>query len=201
MDRRSKPRFRLLIYERMWQRWATPCILIVPGSVVLWLFAPRIPHFYAPSRVLALAPALVALLILAYAHLARKMAWVQCRPNHLRIQTPLYPLTVSYSRIKSVRPNTFAQVFDPAKQRGTRRNWLVPYWNRTVVVVEVSRYPLGRAWLRLWFSPYLLSPEVTGFVFLVEDWMALSRQLEDSRTNWETRRTARRQELLARQVH
>jgi hypothetical protein len=201
MLRRNKARFRLLIYERMWQRWATPCILITLASVVLWLLAPRMPYLYAPFRVLTLVPALMALLILTYAYLARRMAWVRCRPDHLHIQTPLYPLAVSYSRIKGVRPNAFAQVFDPTRQKRTYRDWLSPYWNRTAVVVEVSRYPLDRKWLRLWFNPYLLSPDVAGFVLLVDDWMTLSRQLEDSRTSWETRRMARRQELLARQAH
>jgi hypothetical protein len=39
---RSGNRFRLLLYERMWKRWAMPCILIVPASVVLWLFTGRL---------------------------------------------------------------------------------------------------------------------------------------------------------------
>ena len=121
---------------------------------------------YTPFRALALIPALVSLVILAYAYLARRLAWVQCRPNHLHIQMPFCPLVVSYGRIKGVRPQAFAQVFDPAGERAARRRWL-----------------------RLWFSPYLLAPDVTGFVFLVEDWMALSRQLDEFRTAWMMRRT------------
>ena len=90
--RRSGKRFRLLIYERMWQRWAWPCILIIPASMTLWWFAPRIPILYAPFRPLTLVPALVSLAILAYTYLARRLDWVQCRRNHLRIQTPFYQL-------------------------------------------------------------------------------------------------------------
>jgi len=201
MTRKRSTRFRLLIYERMWQRWAWTCMLIVPASVALWWFAPRISIIYAPFRTLALIPACVSLVILAYAYLARQLAWVQCRPNHLHIQTPLYPLVVSYSRIKGVRPKTFAQVFDPAGERTARRRWLHPYWGQTVLVVELSKYPFGKAWLRLWFSPYLLAPDVTGFVFLVKDWMALSRQLDESRTAWTMRRAARRQKELAKRPH
>jgi hypothetical protein len=190
--RRYGSRFRLSIYERMWQRWAWPCILTVPASVSLWWFAPRISIIYAPLRILALVPAFVSLIILVYAYLARRLAWVQCRPNHLRIQTPFYPLVVSYGRIKGVRPNTFRQVFSPSGEKTARQRWLRPYWGRTALVVELSKYPFSKTWLRLWFSPYLLAPDVTGFVFLVEDWMALSRQLDQFRADWGMRRAARR---------
>jgi hypothetical protein len=195
--RRSGKRFRLLIYERMWQRWAWPCILTIPASMALWWFAPSVPILYAPFHPLALIPGMVALVILAYTYLARRLAWVQCRPNHLRIQTPLYPLVVSYSRIKGVRPQTLAQVFDPAGEKKAHRRWLRPYWGRTVLVVDLSKYPMARAWLRLWFSPYVLAPDVAGFVFLVEDWMALSRQLDDFRSDWEMRHTAGRRRALS----
>jgi hypothetical protein len=195
--RRSGKRFRLLIYERMWQRWAWPCTLIVPASLALWWSAPRIPILYAPFRPLALVPAFVSLVILAYIYLARRLAWVQCRPKHLRIQTPFCPLVVSYSRIKEARPQTLAQIFVPAKEKKARRRWLRPYWHKTVLVVELSEYPVGKVWLRLWFSPYLLAPDVTGFVFLVEDWMALSHQLDDFRSAWEMRRAARRRRSLS----
>ena len=190
--RRRGNRFRLSIYERMWQRWAWPCILTVPASVSLWWFAPRISIIYAPFRILALVPAFVSLIILVYAYLARRLAWVQCRPNHLRIQTPFYPLVVSYGRIKGVRPNTFRQVFSPSGEKPARQRWLRPYWGRTALVVELSKYPFSKTWLRLWFSPYLLAPDVTGFVFLVEDWMTLSRQLDQFRADWGMRRAVRR---------
>ena len=190
---RSGKRFRLLVYQRMWQRWAWPCVLTIPASVALWWFAPQVPILYESPRALACVPAFVALVILAYTFLARRLAWVQCRPNHLRIQTPFYPIVVSYGRIKGVRPQTFAQVFDPAAEKRARQRWLRPYWRQTVLTVELSRYPVRRAWLRLWFSPYLLTPDVPGFVFLVEDWMALSRQLDDCRSKWGMRRAEQRQ--------
>lgn len=199
--RRHGKRFRLLIYERMWQRWALPCILIVPASVALWWFAPHISIIHTPFRALAIVPALASLTILIYAFLARQLAWVQCRHKHLRIQTPIYPLIVSYGRIKMVRPTTFAQVFNPSEEKWARRNWLRPYWSKTVLVMEISKYPLNKAWLRLWFSSYLLSPNSTGFVFLVEDWMALSRQLDEFGGAWEMRRAEARQRLLARRPY
>jgi hypothetical protein len=72
-----------------------------------------------------------------------------------------------------------------------------PYWGRTVLVIRLSKFPVSRRWLRLWFSPYLLTPDTPGFVFVVEDWMALSRQLEDFRTAWIDRRARQRQRKVA----
>ena len=195
--RRSGERFRLVIYERMWQRWAFPCILIIPASVALWWSVPFLSITHVLYRALALVPALIALILLVFTFLSRRTAWVQCRANHLRIQTPIYPLIVSYGRIKEVLPQPFSQVFNPAKEKAARRSWLRPYWGQTALVVRVSKYPVRKAWLRLWFSAYLLSPDTPGFVFLVEDWMGISRQIDDFRTAWEARRAKKRQERVA----
>ena len=187
-------RFHLLIYERMWQKWALPSLLVTLASVALWFFAPSIRFFYPPLRMLILILALASFAIFAYAFIARRMAWVQCRSNHLHIQTPIYPLAVSYARIKVVRPSELAHVFDPVKEKPGRRNWLRPYWGMTVVVVEVSKYPVSKNWLRLWFNRYMFAPDVTGFVLLVGDWMTFSRQLDDFRNNWAARRAAQRKQ-------
>jgi len=195
--RRSGKRFRLIIYERMWKRWAFPCILIIPASITLWWFAPLLSITHILYRALALVPALVALILLVLTFLSRRRAWVQCLPNHLRIQTPIYPLVISYGRIKQVLPQPFSQIFNPAKEKAARRSWLQPYWGQTALAVQISKYPVRRAWLRLWFSAYLLSSDTPGFVFLVEDWMGLSRQIDDFRTAWETRRTKKRQKRVA----
>jgi hypothetical protein len=199
-QRRRGDQFRLLLYERMWQRWAWPCILIVPASIALWWYANRIPIIHDPLGFLTLVPAAVSIAILVYALLARRMAWVQCRSKHLRIQTPFYPLVISYGRIKAVRPADFHKIFSPFEEKAARRQWLRPYWSKTALVVELSQYPLSKTWLRLWLSPYLLSPDPPGFVFVVEDWMALSRQLDDFRNRWEARRAARRQRDLSRRA-
>ena len=194
MAKKRGDRFRLLIYERMAQRWTWACIVIAIASFVLWWFAPRAKMIREPYRPLILIPGLAALTILAYVFLARRLAWVQCRPNQLRIQAPIYRLDVSYSRIKTVRPSTLAQAFDPAAQKSFTRGWLQPYWGKTAIMVELSKYPLDERWLRLWFNRFLFAPTGTGFVLLVEDWMGLSRQLDDFRSDWAMRRAERRRQ-------
>jgi hypothetical protein len=198
-------RFRLLLYERMWQRWAFPCLMLVPASIALWFLVPRISFippsldlplldFRIPLRPLIPVPAMAAAVILIYTYLARCTAWVQCRDSHLLIKTPIYPLAISYGRIKAVRPSRLSQIFDPAKERAGRRDWLGPYWGKTALAIETSKYPVDKRWLRLWFNPYLFAPNMVGFVLLVEDWMTLSRQISDYRSDWEARRAAQRQQ-------
>jgi hypothetical protein len=194
MAKKRGKRFPLLIYERMWKKWGLPSLLVALASGVLWLLAPRVYFLPSSLRTLILVPALASFAIFAYAFMARRMAWVQCRPGHLHIQTPIYPLAVSYGRIKAVRPSELGHIFDPSKEKPGRRDWLRPYWGKTAMVVEISKFPVKKEWLRLWFNRYMFSPGVTGFVFLVDDWMTLSRQLDDSRSNWELQRAAQRKQ-------
>ena len=41
MAKKRGKRFSLLMYGRMWQRWAFPCLFVAPASVVLWFLSPR----------------------------------------------------------------------------------------------------------------------------------------------------------------
>jgi len=181
-------RFRLLVYGRMWERWAFLCVTIIPASIAVWWFTPRISIISQRLRVLTLVPALVAIVLLVYTFFARKLSWVECRKGHLRIQTPIIPVAISYSRIRVVRPKLFKQVYDAALKNPARRRWLQPYLNSVVLSVELTAYPVSETWLRLWLSPYLLDPTNREMILLVNDWMALSRQIDDFKSRWMERR-------------
>ncbi len=203
MARKKRSRgkkFPLLIYERMWKRWALPCLLIIPASIALWWVAPFLEIVEPLHRGLSLVPAVVALFILIFTFMARRLAWVQCRPTHLRIQAPILSLAISYGRFKDVIPTAFYDIFNPNEERAARRHWLRPYWSQTAILVKLSEYPVNKMWLRLWLSPYLMSPGKPGIVLLVKDWMTLSQQIDDYRTAWEARRIKRRQEAPPRQL-
>jgi len=194
---RHGTRFRLRIYARMGQRWAWLCILLILASAAMWWLTPYSSIILPSSRLLTLVPAAIGLIILLYTILARRMAWAQCRPGHLRIQTPLFHLAVSYQRIREVRPTSMQNIFDSKKARKALRGWLKPYAGHTAVVVDLTKYPVSKKWLGIWFNRYLLLPDTPGLVLVVGDWMALSRQIDDYRTRWEMERNARRQETLA----
>ena len=193
-------RFRLLVYGRMWQRWAFPCLLIAPASVALWWLAPQISMIDQRLRILTLFPALAAVLMFIYTFWARNRSWVECRTGHLRIQTPVLPVAISYSRVRVVRPKPFAQVYNAALTNPARHRWLEPYLRTTALSVELTAYPVDEKWLRLWISPYLLDPDSPEIVLVVSDWMTLSRQIDDFRGRWMERRSkqARRRNQRAR---
>jgi hypothetical protein len=118
-------------------------------------------------------------------------AYVQPRPDHLRVQTPLYRLKVSYRRIQNVRPIEFGRMFPPASLSRGERRLLAPFFGTTAVGVDLHGLPLARLALRLFFSRFLFATDQPGLVLLVEDWMALSRQLNAIAERWRASGQAR----------
>ena len=116
-----------------------------------------------------------------------RTAYVQCTPRNVKVQTPFMPIVFSYKRITNSRPTNLRDVFPPEKQKGARRKMLEEVWGQTVIVIDLKGYPMSKSFLRTMLGPYLLTPKGTGFVFLVQDWMGLSRQLSDYQEQWRAR--------------
>jgi hypothetical protein len=125
-----------------------------------------------------------------------RIPYVQCTPRTIKIQTPFMPVVFSYKRIENTRPNNIHDVFPPEKQKGERKKMLETLWGETAIVVDLKGYPVSKSLLRTMLGPYLLTPKGTGFVFLVKDWMALSRQLADYQEQWRTSTTAAQRDRL-----
>ncbi len=189
MRERSRPgrRFRLLLYSRLYDTIWWPLVLLLIALGALWWYAPFI-IFLAPFDDLVLfAAGLCALLLLGSA-LARPLSFVQCRPNHLRIQTPIFRLAISYDRIVTVRPTKFSDQYPPTTQRWSQRRFLDPFFPATAVGVTVRSYPIALKWLKVWLNDYLFTRDAPGFLFLVDDWMSLSREIDVYRDRWRDRK-------------
>jgi hypothetical protein len=174
-------RHPLLLYARLFALWRAPALLVtlLCGALAWW--AP------GPFNTLEVRAALatlsgVSLLVFFSALVGPRMAFVQCRPSHLLLSTPLLRLAISYNRIRTTRPI----LFDPARVRWSDQRVVEPFRGRTLLGVDLTRYPLSRRWLRFWLMRYLLPEESVGFQFLVPDWMALSRDIEGKRAEWKT---------------
>lgn len=184
--RKSGKRYPLLIYQRtmdrLWQptlalglllaaiwalAWFTPIAILQPGSE-MWLFA-------GAAGCLAFA---------LFAFLARRVAYLQLHHDHLRLVTPFLRLNISYRRIRSVRSADFTQLFPPQKSGWAERSFLEPYYGRTVIVVELSAYPLPKGLLRFFLAPQMFSRQVTGLVLIVPDWMNFSAELDSLVDAW-----------------
>ena len=134
----------------------------------------------------------MGIVLMLYGLAAQKSAYVQCFPAYFRIQTPFYPLVVSYARVRGTYPVQMGRVFDPEQDRTAQRSWPSRYWTMTAVAVELKRFPMSEWWLRLWLDPHLFAPNSKGFIFLVEDWMGLSRELDEFLAMYRERRAARK---------
>jgi hypothetical protein len=160
-------------------RYRTPTFLL---SVLLlglwypvsagWLIWPR-----PPNDAWLLAGGMVSLAVYLIVLVTPSLAYVQPRRDHLRIQTPLYRLKISYRRIQNSRPVDFARMFPPSSLRRGDRKLLAPFFGTTALGIDLRGLPLSRLALRLFFSRYLFAPDQTGLVLVVRDWMALSRQI------------------------
>jgi len=190
MSNQGRPgrRFRLLLYKRLYDSLVWPLALIMILLAVLWWFAPFIP-WLAPFEDLVLySEGLCALLLLGLA-LAHPLSFVQCRPDHLRIQTPIFRLAISYGRLHTVRPVKFSEQYPAEHQHWSQRRFLEPFFGLTAVAVTVRSYPIDLKWLKIWLNDYLFTRDAPGFLFVVDDWMTLSREIDVYRDHWRDRKS------------
>lgn len=182
MAAKSK-RHPLLIYHRLFGAWRMPALLIALGCGALAWLAPA-PLNTPVLRLALVAACGVAGFLFVYAAIGPRLSYVQCRPNHLLVSTPLYKLAVSYRRIHTTRPVRFV----PTDVRWSRQ-WLVqPYRGGTVLAVDLNGYPVSKRFLRLWLNEFVLPADLQGLLLVTPDWMALSLDIESHRTSWKTHR-------------
>ncbi len=183
--KKSGKRHRLLIYQRMMDRlWA---VTLVAGLLVvaIWWWGGSIflllPDPY-DTILLAGGTILVTLAFLMY--MMRGMAYVQANVDHLRVATPFIRLKVSYRRIRTTHPIEFFKLFPPSKAGWGTRHFLEPFYGNTVLVVELSQFPISQSVLRLFLPRVMFSTQAKGLVLVVKDWMALSTEMESFQGVW-----------------
>lgn len=178
-------RHPLLLHQRFSEVNFWTCLLIMAAAGALLVWNPARLEPYRPHLSMILA-ATGLILVLSFAFRLRSFA--QCRENGLRIQFPLYRLTIPYEDIRASRPSDFYRVFPPREQPRIQRHFLETLLAKTVVVLELGQLPRSRSWLRLWMSRYMLSPESEDLVLPVRDWIAFRAELDDFRSRYRTYR-------------
>jgi hypothetical protein len=176
----------LLLYERMMDRlWRVTLPL---GLLMLawWYWGGRV--FFAPLEppldIITISCAAALIFISFFFIFTRRMAYVQAREDHLRLVTPFINLKVSYHRVLSLHPVNFIQLFPPQESSWSQRRFLEPFYGRTALALELTKLPMSRAFLRLFFAPQMFLPTTVGFVLLVDDWMELSTEIDSRIGKW-----------------
>ena len=179
---KSERHHTLLIYARLFGQWRMPALLI---AIVFLVLAWLAPGALADERVrVAMAVgAVTGLLLFGYSLVGPRLSYVQCRPTHLMVSTPLFRLAISYSRIRTARPIPF----EPAQVSWSQASLVQPFVGMTMLALDLNGYPVPLRWLRLLLHPFMLPVKFMGLQLLVADWMALSRDIEVHRSQWQGR--------------
>jgi len=174
---------RLLIYERTTgQRrglFLVVALLFLALFVLPYLVDAQTAAKLWPSQfdVFFLVLGVLAFVFFLYKLVAPKLAYVQCTERNIRVQTPLYPLVISYRRVTTSRSNQWGRVYPPESLTRGRKRALNRILGETVVILDLKGWPISRSFLRWWIPDVMFSPGGDGLVLWVNDWMALSREI------------------------
>ena len=176
-------RYPLVVYEHILNRWWPTTLLIGLSSLTLGWLADRRPAFAdEPERLPAVLIAGALMLIFTlFLILARRWAYVQAMPDHLRLVTPFLRLRISYQRILRTQTVTFNVVFPPRSLGAWQREIAEPLGIHTAVLLEMSGWPMAPSALRSFLSPFFFKDRSPTLVLLVRDWMGFSTELESHR--------------------
>jgi uncharacterized membrane protein SirB2 len=191
MKRRKGHRYILLVYrqamDRLWHITLPFAIIMLVFHQVTgryWPLVGFLPAIPSPYDAILFITGIITLVFTLFAWVARSMAYIQARENHLRLVTPFLVVKISYRRVRSIHPSNLVQLFPPQEQRGTQRRNLERFYGMTALVMELYGYPMSPRTLRLVLGSAIMAPETTGFVLLVPDWMALSTEIESFMGTW-----------------
>lgn len=186
-------RFPLLLYRQVIGGLRAPTFLLALLLLGLWaaVLSGRLDWPPETTEPWLLAGGLVSLAAWLMAWLGPRSAYVQARADHLRVQTPIYRMKVSYRRIHNTRPIDLVRVFPPSSTRRGWRRILWPFYGGTALGVDLRGYPLAPLTMRLFFHPLLFTPDQSGLLLIVRDWMGLSRQLSARLDLWRSAQQVR----------
>lgn len=182
-------RYRLRLYDRTMARYRTLALLLAILQLVLWIMLINGMVSWPSTRGAPwlLAGGLVSAAYTMFAWIGPLTSYVQPRQNHIRVQTPIYRLNISYRRILNVRPVDFTKTFPPFQQPRRDRKTLRSFSGNTAVGIDMHAWPFRRWVLKLFLSRYNLAPDRPGLIFLTDDWIHLSNdisaRIDDYRTD------------------
>lgn len=187
---------RLLIYERLYRQrrglYLFTAVLFAGLYVLPYVVdAQTAQKLWPPQYDLVFAVlSAITFLFFLYKLVAPRLAYVQCTGRNIRIQTPFYPIVISYRRLLSVRPNQWGRIYPPEKIKRSQRRLLDKLLGEGVLILDLKGLPMSRGFLQLWMPDVMFLPDGDGLVLWVEDWMKLNRELSDFKDRWREAHTS-----------
>ncbi|MCJ7823591.1 MAG: hypothetical protein MUP44_01695 [Anaerolineales bacterium] len=186
-------RYHLLLYKNIVGRHARKALLLSFLFLALWFLVDR-DYAYRLERSTQpwlFAGGLVTFAYWLFARFGPGLAYAQAHHDHLRLQTPIFRLNISYRRIINTRPVVFGKLFPPEKMPRRDRHPMKPFLGVTALGIDLRGLPLPTWLLRLFLSRYMLANDQIGFVLIIEDWMRFSNQLTSLLGEWRASRQHR----------
>ena len=180
-------RYPLLIYKYTLNKWYPATLAVSIILFILWWYLPVInpkPKSNWQDTVL-LTISGVALLMTIFFFLMRNAAYVRPYRQYLRLVTPFLRLNISYKRINQTKITEMTAIFPLSKLSRWQRDSMDTLLRRTAIIVELKSFPISQTLLRLFLSPFFFKDKSPHFVFLVDDWMRFSTELESFRAGGE----------------
>lgn len=134
----------------------------------------------------------VGILWLYYALLVPRAA-LHVRGDTLWLQGPLRRVKISYGRVESATSTKMAKHFSREALKGHEWAIVEPYFHLTCIFLALNSFPRAFKVRRLWFPHLLFSPMQPGLLLVVQDWMGLSRAIDEARNVWAETRRAQQQ--------
>jgi hypothetical protein len=190
----AKKRYPLLLYREWMRPFTLPTFCIAILLIGLWTAtrAGWLPAHMGVSRsaedlLLGIA-SLVSLGLWLIVSLLPRAAFVQCLPDYLLLRVGFLRLIVSYSRLRSSRSVQHGQIHPAAAQPRSRRALAARMASKQCVASDLTSYPMAFFLLRAMTHSFLFLGKEPGFLFAVEDWMGLGRDLEEKHSAWLAKR-------------
>ena len=188
--RKKGKKHRLLIYTRSMSRlWKLTLMVGLLLLAVWWWAYDLFPQMQPLSEAVLFAAAIIVLLLSAFTFLSRNMTYIQAHADHLRLVTPFLRLKISYQRVRSVHPTQLQMLFPPEKTHGDERRALEPFYNQTILLLKLTSYPINPRILRFFLPKHIFNPVDTGLVLIVDDWMALSTEIDSHISLWRQKKS------------
>jgi hypothetical protein len=199
---RGGRKYPLLLYRHLLGRWWTPIFSM--GLVLLlyvgilwgaeWYFIDPAENPFLPlpelSGIVLLAIGILAVGFSLFLFTIRSFAYVQMFGDHFRIVTPFLRLNIAYKRIHRVTSAEMASLFPPKNLSSWQREMIGPLLSRTANVVYLTKSPISRFWLKFFLSPFFFHDKTAHFVFIVDDWMRFSTELDSAQVSRQVKQPA-----------
>lgn len=150
----------------------------------LWWVAPYIDgaFFRPPYDVYLMLAGWLLMVLVVVALLLRNSAYVQARAKYVLLKLPFFGVKIPYENIEAVRMVLYKNIFEKKGLSWANKRFMRPYKPKTMVTLNLNKYPGSQFLLRLFVPGYMFLPDEKGFLVHTKYYLDFNTEV-DSRLN------------------